>query len=109
MKSRLLLGVAAAATLLLGVAVPIMNASAGVAGTTYTIGVGSTPPSGHDFDYTDFFPRDNVNIHQGDVIGFQWASAPDGFHTTTVLQDGESPTDAWNALPNFIPDGDDPD
>src|SRR6476660_2635005 len=107
MKSRLLLGVVAVTTLLLGLAVPVMHASAGFSGTVYTIGVDHTPPAGHNFSYLDFFPRENVNIHQGDVVGFQWPTVPDGVHTATGLKDGESPSDAWNNNPLFIPDDDD--
>jgi len=109
MKSRLLLGIVAVATLLLGLAVPVITASAGFSGTIYTIDVDHTPPTGHNFSYLDFFPRENVSVHTGDVIGFQWPSVPDGFHTATVLQDGESPPDAWNNNPLFIPDDDDGD
>jgi plastocyanin len=108
MRSRLLLGVVGAATLLLGMAVPVVSASAGRTNATFSVGVGAASPAGHNFDYMDFFPRANVSVHRGDVVGFQWANDPDGFHTATVLKDGESPPDAWNSNPLFVPDTDDP-
>jgi len=76
MKSRLLLSVVALATLLLGLAVPVITASAGFSGTIYTIGVDHTPPTGHNFSYLDFFPRENVSVHSGDIVGFQCRAFP---------------------------------
>src|SRR5579864_1048988 len=39
-----------------------------VAGADYVIGVDAPPPPGHNFQYTDYFPRSGLNIHAGQVI-----------------------------------------
>jgi plastocyanin len=74
---------------------------------TVPIGVDHAPPPGHDFEYTDFFPRRGTVVHQGDVLDFAWASSPDGLHTATVLGAGTSPRQAGRQLPLVVPDGDD--
>jgi plastocyanin len=74
---------------------------------TIAIGVDHAPPSGHNFEYVDFFPRSGVAIHQGDVIDFGWSATPDGFHTATLLKQGETPGQAWAAHILAVPDSDD--
>jgi hypothetical protein len=44
----------------------------------------------HDFECTDFFPRNGTVVHRGDVLDFAWATSPDGLHTATVLATGTS-------------------
>jgi len=86
---------------------PVMSEVARAATQTVAIGVDHTPPSGHDFQYVDFFPRSGVKIHSGDVIDFGWASSPDGFHTATLLKSGETPAQAWAAHILAVSDADD--
>jgi plastocyanin len=74
---------------------------------TIAIAVDHTPPTGHNFEYVDFFPRSGVKIHQGDVIDFGWSAAPDGFHTATLLKQGETPGQAWATHILAVPDSDD--
>ncbi|MGO9873079.1 MAG: hypothetical protein ACLPVY_04695 [Acidimicrobiia bacterium] len=87
--------------------VPAMTDVAHAAVQTVAIAIDHTPPSGHDFEYVDFFPRTGVKIHSGDVIDFGWASSPDGFHTATLLKTGQTPAQAWAAHPLAVPDADD--
>ena len=57
--------------------------------TIYTIGVDNAGPPGHDFEYVDYFPRDGVKVHAGDVVDFSWnPGSPDGAHTATFLPRG---------------------
>jgi plastocyanin len=86
----------------------VVTGVAQAAAQTISIGVDHSTPSGHNFEYTDFFPRTGVTIHSGDVVDFGWASTPDGFHTATVLKNGETPNDAWSTVYPFAqPDADD--
>ena len=79
-------------------------ATAGAAGPA-TIGVDHSTPSGHNFEYVDFFPRDHIRLHSGDTVQFAWASNPDGLHTATLLKEGESPEQAWQSVhPAIEPD-----
>jgi plastocyanin len=87
--------------------VPAMADVAHAAVQTIAIGIDHAPPSGHDFEYVDFFPRSGVKIHSGDVVDFGWASSPDGFHTATLLKTGETPAQAWVAHVLAAPDADD--
>ena len=89
-------------------AIPLLSGTAGAAPQTVVIGVDHAAPSGHNWLYVDFFPRTGVNIHSGDTIDFQWATAPDGFHTATLLKTGETPQQAWQTVyPLATPDSDD--
>ena len=70
-----------------------------------TIGVDNATPSGHNFEYVDFFPRNATVIRDNSTIAFQWnAGSPDGFHTATLLPADSSPgPTTWagsNALVN---------
>jgi plastocyanin len=90
---------------LLPLAMGVAHATASVA----TIGVDHTKPYGHNFEYTDFFPRSYIRVHPGDVVNFQWADTVDGVHTATLLKDGETPDQAWTTVhPILEPDVDDP-
>jgi len=74
---------------------------------TYTIGVDHAAPSAdHDWEYVDFFPREGVSVHQGDVLSFAWANAPDGFHNVSLLKTGETVDQAIAAHPLVVPDTD---
>jgi plastocyanin len=90
------------------VAIPLVAATAVAPPTTYTIGVDHSTPSGHNFEYVDFLPRADVKIHAGDLLDFAWANTPDGLHTATLLQPGETPAAKWAANPLAVPDLDDP-
>lgn len=82
-----------------------------------TIGVDHASPVGKIFEYNDFFPRGGslvapsgatplaTRVHNGDVVEFKWNPASvDGFHTATLLKNGETPPQAWAANPFVIPD-----
>jgi plastocyanin len=90
-------------------AVALMVANAGVAPAsaatpkTFTIGVDNASPNGHNFLYVDFFPRDSVRVHRGDVVDFNWnTGSPDGAHTVALPPTGGSPLQSFAA-----PDADD--
>jgi plastocyanin len=89
-------------------AVALMVANVGVvparAATpqTFTIGVDNASPRGHNFLYVDFFPRDSVRVHSGDVVDFSWnTGSPDGAHTVMLPPTGGS------TMPFVVPDSDD--
>ncbi|HEY9286692.1 MAG TPA: hypothetical protein VIT43_01580 [Candidatus Dormibacteraeota bacterium] len=69
-----------------------------------TIGVDNATPSGHNFEYIDFFPRDSAIIRDDSTVGFQWnAGSPDGFHTATLLPADSSPTPAtWGGNNSLV-------
>ena len=97
----------AGAALAMGM-LPSAVARAATTPTTYTIGVDNVSPSGHNFEYTDFFPRDGVNIHTGDVLNFAWnPGSLDGFHTVTLLPTTQTEAQARQAYPEQVPDSDD--
>ena len=97
----------AGAALAMGM-LPSAAARAATTPTTYTIGVDNVNPSGHNWEFQDFFPRDSVSIHSGDVLNFAWNPAsPDGFHTATLLPSGQTEAQARQAYPQQIPDSDD--
>ncbi len=79
------------------------------AGTVYTIGVDSAGPSGHDYQYVDYFPRSGVNVHSGDVLDFRWnTGSRDGLHTVTFVPNGVAPPgfaalDADDGFQNGVP------
>jgi plastocyanin len=82
--------VAAGALIFGSLAGPLPAAAGG--STTYTVGVDAGSPSGHDFEYVDFFPRSDVRVHKGDIINFKWNLGLDGLHTVTFLPTGGA---AW--------------
>ena len=79
--------------------------------TTYTVGVDWTAPSGHNFEYQDFFPRTGISVLQGDVIDFKvpTGASTDSLHIVGLLKSGQTVAQAFanpaNAL--VIPDADD--
>jgi plastocyanin len=82
------------------------------------IGVDNASPAGHNFEYTDFFPRglpigesgSATRIRDGNTVAFKWGTAPDGFHTATLLKEGVAPgPTTWGAdhplvVPEATPD-----
>jgi len=93
---------AAASLALVGAFIPVTVAQAAV--TTYQIGVDNTSPSGHNWEFLDYFPRSGVNVHNGDIIHFKLGSAPDGFHTATLGVLGQTPDQIAAASPALAPD-----
>jgi plastocyanin len=75
-------------------------------GGVAAIGLDATTPDGHNFGYNDFFPRDGVRIHSGDVVDFGWNQNLDGLHNVAVLQTGKTPDQGWAQYPTVIPDDD---
>jgi len=107
-SKRRALGVLTAA--LLGIAqfgVGPPAAASAASPTVVPIGVDHAGPPNHNFEYVDFFPRNNVKVHRGDVLDFQWALVLDGAHTATVLKKGETPSQAWETNPIAVSDPDD--
>jgi plastocyanin len=85
-----------------------MAHSAGAAANTYVIKVDNASPTGHNYQYNDFFPRSGTSILSGDIVDFRWdTGSKDGFHTATVLKSGETPAQAWQASPIMVADPDD--
>jgi plastocyanin len=116
---RVWLGVSALALLtpvVLAVGVPTAGAAEhgddggqggkGGNGGIAAIGIDATPPANHNFGYNDFFPRDGVRIHSGDVVDFGWSQNLDSLHNVAVLQTGKSPDAGWAQYPTVIPDDD---
>ncbi|MGZ4764980.1 MAG: cupredoxin domain-containing protein, partial [Ilumatobacteraceae bacterium] len=77
-------------------------------GGVAAIGLDATTPANHNFGYNDFFPRDGVRIHSGDVIDFGWRQNLDGLHNVAVLQTGKTPDQGWAQYPTVVPDEDGP-
>jgi plastocyanin len=72
------------------------------------IGVDNAGPSGHNFEYVDFFPRAGATIHNGDTVDFAWnKNTIDGFHTASVVPLDSTPQATWQAHPLVKADGDD--
>ena len=82
--------------------------SAGAAAVPIRIGVDNAAPSGHNFSYVDFFPREGGVIRNGDTIDFAWnPAALDGFHTVTFVPLAKTPAQIWAQHPLVKPDSDD--
>ncbi len=82
---------------------------------THVIGVDNTVPAGHNWEYTDYFPRGlpvgtGVIAANNDCIDFKYtapqANVDNGFHTATLLAAGESPGTAWADTPILKPETD---
>ena len=76
-------------------------------GGVAAIAVDAPSPTNHNFGYNDFFPRDGVSIHSGDVVDFGWQQNLDGFHNVAVLQSGLTADQGWALYPTVVPDFDD--
>jgi plastocyanin len=84
---------------------------------THVIGVDNTVPAGHNWEYTDYFPR-GLPVHtgviaaNGDCIDFKYtapqANVDNGFHTATLLTTSEnlSNTNPWADTPFAKPETD---
>jgi len=82
--------------------------SASASSQTYTVGVDNAGPSGHNFEFLDFYPRNSLSVHQGDVVGFNLnLGSADAFHTATLGRPGESSAQIEANNPIFVPDFDD--
>ncbi|HZT65867.1 MAG TPA: hypothetical protein VFA11_08760 [Acidimicrobiales bacterium] len=90
--------------------VPAASSQAQTTPTTYTVGVDWSSPAGHNFEYTDFFPRSGINVHNGDVVDFKVPStaSSDGLHIVGILKQGESVNQAFADPANALvsPDSD---
>jgi plastocyanin len=107
-RIHLLASALALGALLGSVFIGVVSAGA-VPPPVHVIGVDNATPSGHNFEYVDFFPHSATTVHLGDVIDFAWnAASPDGFHTATLLKRGQSVADGYAAPENqlAIPDED---
>ena len=112
---RTRLGGAAAAATLAGALVAMAGVSpvaAATAPTPLKIGVGAAPPSGHNIEYTDFFPRTGINVHAGDVVDFSVPSgaSTDDTHIVAILKQGQTASQAMSdpADALVLPDSDEP-
>jgi plastocyanin len=92
----------AALALLIGTASAGALPASAAAPRTFKIGVDNASPQGHNFLYVDFFPRDTLRVHRGDVVDFSWnTGSPDGAHTVMLPVTGGS-------IQSFVvPDSDD--
>ena len=106
-RVRLPLSALALGALLGSAFVGAVSAGATSAPPVHVIGVDNASPSGHNFEYVDFFPHSATTVHLGDVIDFAWnAGSPDGFHTATLLKPGQSVAAGYAANPLVISDED---
>ncbi len=71
------------------------------------IGLDATTPADHNFGYNDFFPREGVRIHSGDVVDFGWRQNLDGLHNVAVLQTGLTADQGSAKYPTVVPDFED--
>jgi plastocyanin len=108
-RVRLLSSALALGALLGGVFIGSLSAGAIAPPPVHVIGVDNATPSGHNFQYVDFFPHAATMVHLGDVIDFAWsAGSPDGFHTATLLPPGQTVAQGYAAPENqlVVPDED---
>jgi plastocyanin len=106
MRRRFLLAAAAVPILCLAVASTTGGGSAAApAAQTLTIGVDNATPSGHNWEFLDFFPRSGVSIHNNDILHFVFNTAsPDGFHNVTLGASGKSDAQIWTDNPVLASD-----
>ena len=97
----------------LGLATALVPSPAHAAtAATYVIGVGAAPPAGQNIEYTDFFPRSGINVHNGDVLDLRVpaGASTDDTHIPALLPQNETVQQAFadpaNAI--IIPDSDEP-
>lgn len=97
----------AISSLVIGLLAGSVSAGAGGTAGTYLIGVDGPGPSGHNFEYVDYFPRGQVLptdpqavVGNGALIDFRYNFASlDGLHTATLLPFNETPAQAWATQP----------
>ncbi len=93
----------AMSSLVLGLLAGSMSAGANGNAQTYLVGVDGAGPSGHNFEYVDYFPRGQVLptdpqavVGNGAIVHFQYnLGSLDGLHTATLLPSSETPAQAW--------------
>lgn len=108
-RVRLLSSTLALGALITSAFIGAMSAGAtSAAPSPIKIGVDNAGPSGHNFEYVDFFPRSGAVIHNGDIVDFAWnPAALDGFHTVTFVPFRMTPGQIWQQHPLVKPDADD--
>jgi len=114
-KRHLLLPAIALASMLAGMLAGAISAGASQGPRTYLIGVDAAGPTGHNFEYVDFFPRGQVLpndppavVGNGSILDFRYnLGSLDGLHTATLLPFGETPGQAWAEQPLIT--GDEPE
>jgi plastocyanin len=105
-RVRLLLSALAVVALVASLLIGAVSVGASI--TPIKIGVDNAGPSGHNFEYVDFFPRTGAVIHNGDIVDFAWnPAAVDGFHTVTFVPTDQTPEYIWGHHPLINPDADD--
>ncbi|TMD03807.1 MAG: hypothetical protein E6J01_15505 [Chloroflexi bacterium] len=104
-KCRLAGGLIGAFALVVSTLAASITAGAGGGPPTFTIGVDNATPTGHVFEYVDYFPRGQVLsadpqaiVGNGAVLDFHYGGGRDGLHTATFLPANGSPP------PLVIPD-----
>jgi plastocyanin len=106
-RLRLFSTALALGALVAGVFVGTISVGADTAPPVHVIGVDNASPSGHNFEYVDFFPHSATKLHVGDTIDFAWnAGSPDGFHTATLLKPGQSVATGYEGYPLVVADED---
>ena len=89
----------------------VASGTASAVVTPLQIGVDHPGPSGHNYEYKDFFPRGDtaspVHVGQGSVVQFNWPQTTDGFHTATLLGATTDPATIWTNTPVSVADPDD--
>jgi plastocyanin len=103
MARRLLLVAAAAPIVVLALAsAGGARTSAAVTPQTLTIKVDEAPPTGHNWEFLDYFPRSGVSVHNNDTLHFAFQTASlDGFHNVTLGTPSQSTDSISTANPPF--------
>ncbi len=104
---HLILPAVALSSLVANMFVGALSAGASSDPGRYLIGVDAAGPTGHNFEYVDFFPRGQVLptdpqavVGNGAVLDFRYNfGSLDGLHTATLLPFGETPGQAWQQQP----------
>ena len=88
----------------LGFATPAVATS-----PSLTIGVDNIAPAGENFGFLDYYPRDGIKVHNGDIVGFNFTppASSDEIHTATLGKPGESVLATFKAYPQGTADTDD--
>jgi plastocyanin len=105
-RVRLLLSALAVVALVASLLIGAVTVGASI--TPIKIGVDNAGPSGHNFEYVDFFPRTGTVVHNGDIVDFAWnPGAVDGFHTVSFVPVPRTPQWVWQQHPLIKADADD--
>lgn len=105
MYRRRVVWAAAVPLLVLGLWSAAVTPAHAAAAVTLTVGVDNASPAGHNWEFSDFFPRAGINVHNGDTLHFvlNLASA-DGLHNVTLGTLGKSASQIAADNPTFAPD-----